>query len=242
MSNMGTPQSDYLQYSDPFAALATASERTAFIRKTYLNLVGAIFALTLIEIVLFHIPGIENLVQLMLGGRYSWLIVLGLFMGVSYIANGWALNAIDPKIQYAGLGLYVAAQSVILFPLLYFAYTSYPQAIVSASGTTLGLFGILTAVVFLTRQDFSFLRLFLLFGGFAAMGFIVVAILFQFDPGPIFTYAMIAFACSYILYDTSNVLHHYRTSQHAAAALALFASVILLFWYILQLFLSRSRN
>jgi len=50
---------------------------------------------------------------------------------------------------------------------------------------------------------------------------------------------MIAFFCAYILYDTSNVLHHYRIGQHVAASLALFASVVMLFWYILQLFLSR---
>ena len=78
-----------------------------------------------------------------------------------------------------------------------------------------------------------------MFGGFAALGLIVVAILFGFALGPIFTYAMIALACGYILYDTSNVMLHYRIGQHVAAALALFAAVALLFWYILQLFLSR---
>ena len=46
---------------------------------------------------------------------------------------------------------------------------------------------------------------------------------------------MIALACGFILYDTSNVLHHYRIGQHVAASLALFASVALLFWYVLQL-------
>jgi FtsH-binding integral membrane protein len=105
--------------------------------------------------------------------------------------------------------------------------------------TTFGLFAVLTAVVLITRKDFSFLRTVLMFGGFAAMGFIVVAILFHFALGPIFTYAMIALACGYILYHTSNVMHHYRIGQHVAAALALFASVALLFWYILQLYLSR---
>ena len=104
--------------------------------------------------------------------------------------------------------------------------------ILSATIATLGLFAILTAVVFITRKDFSFLRGILMFGGFAALGLIVVAILFGFSLGPIFTYAMIALACGYILYDTSNVLHHYRIGQHVAAALALFASVALLFWYI----------
>jgi FtsH-binding integral membrane protein len=43
------------------------------------------------------------------------------------------------------------------------------------------------------------------------------------------------------LYDTSNVLHHYRIGQHVAASLALFASVALLFWYIVRLFLSNRR-
>jgi hypothetical protein len=42
-------------------------------------------------------------------------------------------------------------------------------------------------------------------------------------------------ACGWILYDTSNVLHHYRTDQHVAASLALFASVALLFWYVLRI-------
>jgi hypothetical protein len=91
--------------------------------------------------------------------------------------------------------------------------------------------------VFVTRKDFSFLRKTLFVGGIAAMGLIVVAILTGFSLGPIFTYAMIALACGYILYHTSNVLHHYRIGQHVAAALALFASVALLFWYIIQLFL-----
>jgi FtsH-binding integral membrane protein len=52
---------------------------------------------------------------------------------------------------------------------------------------------------------------------------------------------MIAFACGYILYDTSNVMLHYRTTQHVAAALALFASVMLLFWYVLRVLLERRR-
>ena len=38
---------------------------------------------------------------------------------------------------------------------------------------------------------------------------------------------MIAFAGGAILYDTSNVLHHYPQDRHVAAALSLFASVAL---------------
>ena len=242
----GFPQNDYrnstLEYSDPFAALAKADERSAFIVRTYMNLAAAIFALVAIEVVLFQIPGIEQLALLMAGSHISWLVVLGLFMGVSAIANSWALNATDIKMQYAGLGLYVVAQAFILLPLLFYAYLRVPGAIFTAAGTTFALFGILTGVVFFTRQDFSFLRSILMFGGIAALGFIVVSLLFQFSLGPIFAYAMVALLCCSILYDTSNVLHHYRTSQHAAAALALFASIATLFWYILQIFLSSQRD
>jgi FtsH-binding integral membrane protein len=221
------------------AAQAQADERTTFITKTYLHLAGAIGLFVILEAILLHLPFTATLVQSMIGGRFSWLIVLGLFMVVSFIANSWATSATSLGMQYAGLGLYVVAESIIFVPLLYIADNFYPGSISSAAVTTLFLFGGLTAIVFITRKDFSFLRSVLLFGGLAALGFIVVAILFQFNPGPIFIYAMIALACGYILYDTSNVMLHYRIGQHVAAALALFASVALLFWYILQLFMSR---
>ena len=222
------------------AAMAAADERAGFITKTYLHLVGAIGALVLLEFVLLRTPLGESLVGLMLGSQYGWLIVMGLFMGVSWVANSWAMSATSLSKQYLGLGLYVVAQSVVLLPLIYFAThnPAYHGVVTSAAFTTLALFAALTAVVFITRKDFSFMRSILMFGGFAAMGLIVCAIVFSFSLGPIFTYAMIAFACGYILYDTSNVLHHYRIGQHVAASLALFASVALLFWYILRLFMS----
>jgi FtsH-binding integral membrane protein len=224
-----------------FAAQAGVDERSDFITKTYLHLVGAIGLFAILEALLLSIPGIDNLVGLMIGTRFGWLVVLGLFMLVSHVASNWAQSAVNPTTQYLGLGLYVVAEAVIFVPLLYIAGSIDSGILPAAATSTLALFGALTAVVFVTRKDFSFLRTGLLFGGLAAMGFIVVAIVFQFNPGPIFTYAMIALACGYILYHTSNVLLHYRIGQHVAASLALFASVALLFWYILQLFMSRRR-
>jgi len=229
-------------YQSPLGTLAdraAADERTDFITKTYLHLAGAIGAVVILETVLLNTPGIEKLIGLMLGSQYGWLVVLGLFMVVSYIAESWARSAVSQATQYAGLALYVVAEAVIFAPLLYIAGRLDPGIIPTAGMATLVLFGVLTAVVMVTRKDFSFLRGILLFGGIAAMGLIVVAILGGFALGPIFTYAMIALACGYILYHTSNVLHHYRIGQHVAAALALFAAVALLFWYIIQLFMSR---
>jgi uncharacterized protein len=226
---------------DVFAAQAAADARADFLTKTYLHLAGAIAVFIGLEAVLLSLPIMPDLVQLMMGNQISWLVVLGLFMVVSFVAEKWANSATSLGMQYAGLGLYVVAEAIIFAPILYIAIIMDPSfgIIRSAGGTTLALFGALTAVVFITRKDFSFLRGILMFGGFAAMGLIVVAILFNFNLGPIFIYAMIALACGYILYYTSNVLHHYRIGQHVAAALALFAAVALLFWYILQLFMSR---
>jgi len=227
------------------AADAPADTRADFITKTYLHLAGAIAAFVGLEAILLNTPGIERLVQTMIGGRFSWLIVLGAFIGVSYVAQSWAQSAVSLTKQYAGLALYVVAEAIIFVPLLYIAQRiGGPQLLGQAALITLVLFGGLTAIVFMTRNDFSFLGSFLRFAGFAALALIAIFLLFRVDMGGMlgfaFMGAMVLLACGYILYDTSNVLHHYRIGQHVAASLALFASVALLFWYILQILMSLS--
>ncbi len=39
--------------------------------------------------------------------------------------------------------------------------------------------------------------------------------------------------------DTSRIIHNFPEDRHVAAALELFASVALMFWYVIQIFLSR---
>jgi FtsH-binding integral membrane protein len=236
---MSYADNPYRSPMDAFAISAAEDERANFITKTYLHLAGAVGLFAAIEAVLLNLPGTRNAIEAVFSAPYGVLAMFAGFMLVSYIADRWARTAINPAMQYAGLGLYVVAEAILFVPMLWFANERFPGVILSAAVATGSLFGLLTVVVFITRKDFSFLRSVLIFGSFAALGLIVVSILFNFNLGPIFTYAMIALACGYILYDTSNVLHHYRIGQHVAAALALFASVALLFWYILQLFMSR---
>jgi FtsH-binding integral membrane protein len=172
---------------------------------------------------------------------------MGAFVGVSVLANRWALNSASLPKQYLGLGLYTLAESILFVPLIALSLSlgsapdGDPSVLPKAALITLTLFGGLTGVVFITRKDFSFLRSLLLFGGFAALGLAVASVLFGFTLGMAFSYAMIALACGYILYDTSNVLRLYRTDQHVAAALALFAALMLLFWYVLRILLDRRR-
>ena len=225
------------------AAHAETNERASFIRQTYLHLLGAVLAFVGLEAALLNSPLGAQIYQTLFGGengQMGWLFVLGGFMFVSWIANRWATSATSVGMQYAGLGLYVVAEAVIFLPLLYMASTAGPPDVIANAGIlTAVIFCGLTAIVFATGADFSFLRTALSVAGFAAMGVIVCSMLFGFNLGILFTAAMIVFASSYILYDTSNVLHHYRIGQHVAASLALFASVALLFWYVVQLFMNR---
>lgn len=225
-------------------AYSGESERTTFIRRTYTHLASAIAAFAGIEMLLFAVAGeaIGNVVRTMSTG-WNWLIVLGAFMVVSWIANSWATSATSLTTQYLGLGLYVVAEAVIFLPLLYVARMFGDQTILAAALITGIVFGGLTMVVFVTRADLASWGKYLWIGGLVALGTIVASIVTGgFGLGLLFSAALVALASGYILYETSNVLHHYRTDQYVAASLALFASVALLFWYILRIVMAFGRD
>jgi FtsH-binding integral membrane protein len=150
-----------------------------------------------------------------------------------------AHRAVLVAAQYTALAAYVGVQSLIFVPLLFMANQAAPGVIASAAGVTALGFGGLTAVAFLSRKDFSFLGALLRWCGVGALVAIVAGVIFGFQLGTWFSVGMIVFAGAAILYDTSNVLHRYPEDRHVAASLQLFASVMLLFWYVIRLFLSR---
>ncbi|MCC5788986.1 MAG: Bax inhibitor-1/YccA family protein [Opitutales bacterium] len=224
----------------PFAAAqAQPDARAAFIRRTYAHLAGALFALLVLETILLNLPGIENLIVLMIGQQYSWLVVLGLFMGATWMGQSMANSDTSVATQYFGLGVFVVAYAIIFLPILYIASHHYPGVIAEAGMVTLLLFAGLTATVFITRKDFSFLGPIVAIGGLIALGTIVVGIVFGFTLGLLFSTLMVALAAAAILYQTSNILHRYNPNQHVAASLALFGAVAMLFFYILRIFMAR---
>ncbi|MEE2709218.1 MAG: Bax inhibitor-1 family protein [Gemmatimonadota bacterium] len=210
--------------------------RGAFITRTYTHLLGSIGAFTLIEIYLFSTGLAHSIAQVMLGG--SWLIVLGGFMVVSWIATHLAQSSQSMGAQYGALAGFVVAEAIVFVPLLFMAQEVAPGVIENAATLTLVGFAGLTAVAFQTRRDFSFLGGILRWGFISALVLIVGSVLFGFNLGVLFSVAMIVLAGGAILYDTSNVLHHYPEDRHVGAALQLFASVALLFWYVLRLLMS----
>ncbi|AFY73745.1 FtsH-interacting integral membrane protein [Synechococcus sp. PCC 7502] len=223
---------------------ASPNDRQQFIQKTYLHLAAAVALFVGLEVILFVTPAADAIISLIFSLPFSWLVVLGGFMLLGWLARTLASRTSSIQTQYIGLGLYVVGEAIIFVPLLYIAvhFTS-PEVLPSAAILTGLLFAGLTTIAFTTKADFSFLGGILTMVGFVALGMIICSVIFGFKLGIFFSFAMIVFASAAILYDTSNVIHHYTTDQYVAAALELFASVALLFWYVLRILIQlNSRN
>lgn len=226
--------------NDPFVvANAGEATRAEFIKRTYAHLAGALLLFLVVATVLVNWEGAGRVAGAMTRG-YNWLIVLALFMGAGWIADKWARSDVSIGMQYLGLGLYVVVNAFIFLPLLYVAaHHSSPEVIPMAGMMTGLLFFGLTATVFMTGKSFSFLRPILAIGSLVALGLIGAGIVFGFNLGLVFAAGMVILASGSILYTTSSIIREYRTNQHVAASLSLFAGVALLFYYILIILMDR---
>ena len=211
--------------------------RERFITRTYVHLLGAVLAFTGLECLLFVSGMAEQIAVAMMG--VSWLLVLGAFAIVGFLASRIAHQVESLSAQYLALAVYVIAEVFLFVPLIYLAEGIAPGVVESAAAITIVGFAGLTGVAFATRKDFSFLRGMLCWGGLVALAAIVGSVVLQFELGPLFSIAMVGFAGAAVLYDTSNVIHHYPEDRYVAASLELFASVALMFWYVLRLVMSR---
>ena len=230
-----------LQHShQPFVSTLAEEKRVAFYRKTYTHVALAVLLFIVVEYLFFQSPVIVNFAASLMGG-WSWLVLLGAFMLVTNYAEGLALKSQDKNVHYMALLIYVIAEAFIFIPMLLIAFNMIDGVAMlqQAAVMTVALFVGLSAIVFFTKKDFSFLRSILVMGFMIALGLIVAGTIFGFDLGLWFSVAMVALAAGSILYTTSNMVHKYNEEQYVAAALGLFASLMLLFWYILRIFMSR---
>ncbi|MDQ4149785.1 MAG: Bax inhibitor-1 family protein [Actinomycetota bacterium] len=218
--------------ASPVASLG-ADARISFIKRTYGHLFAAIVGFTAVEAWLFVTGMAEAIARAMLGT--SWLLILGAFMIVGVLASWTAARAQSLPVQYAALGGFVLAEALIFVPLLFLANRYAPGTISSAALVTLLGFAGLTAVAFVSGKDFSFLRSILMWVGVGALLLIAASLIFGFQLGTVFSVVMVAFAGASILYSTSRILRTYPEDRYVSAALELFASVALMFWYVLRL-------
>ncbi|CAL2088127.1 Permease [Tenacibaculum sp. 190524A05c] len=223
-------------------AQSTEAERVEFYKKTYAHVAGGVLLFIIFEFLLLQSDALVNFMLSMTQG-YKWLLLLGGFMLITNYAESTALRTTDKNLQYIAYAGYIFAEAIIFVPLIAIV-TKFMggegMALLQQAGiVTLTLFAGLSSIVLITKKDFSFLRSAMTIGFFIAIGLIVAGTLFGFNLGLWFSVGMCALAGGSILYQTSNLVHKFTTEDYIPAALGLFASLMLLFWYVIQIFLDR---
>ena len=228
-----------MEFTNQLVAMSTEEQKASFYRKTYIHVALAILAFIFVETALLMVVPAE-LIMGMVSQKYVWLLIIGGFWLASMLAEKWTM-ASSRSMQYAGLGFYVLLEAIIFLPLIHIAVnkTDNISLIPQAALITFMLFVGLTGVALTSKRDFSFLRSVLIIGGFISLGLIIAGWIFQFNLGLWFSAGMVFLAGASILYQTNQLKNTYTTEQYVGASLQLFASVMLLFWYVLRILMSR---
>ncbi len=217
-------------------ARQAANVRAEFLKKVYIHLLGAIGAFIAIEIALFMGGAAEGLYNFLTGGRGGWLLILGGFMVVNWIASQAAHNVANRQAQYLGLGALAAAEAVIFAPFLYYVFNTDGAGTVASAAAITGVgFVALTAVGLLTSKDLSVLRPLIMWGSIVALLAIVGSVIFGANLGVWFSVAMVGLAGAAILYQTQSIMKNYPEWAYVGAAVALFGSLMTMFFYILRI-------
>jgi FtsH-binding integral membrane protein len=215
-----------------------AEVRSRFMTRVYLHLLVGIAAFIGIEVFLFS-SGIAYAITDLVAST-NWLLILGGFMVVSWLGTSFAWKTTSTAGQYAGYGVLVVANALLFAaPLVLAVEFAPPNTVSTAAWISIGAFTGLSGIAITTGKDFGFLRGLLLWGGVLALCAIVGAVLFGFELGTWFSVAMIGFAGGAILYDTQKIYRSYPPDREIAAAMSLFSSLALLFWYVLRLLTRR---
>jgi FtsH-binding integral membrane protein len=230
----------YTQSTTP-VIYADENTRATFLVRVYQHLALAVVAFVAFETVLFVTGIAEGITDFLASSRIGWLLILGGFTIVSMIASRSAHNLGNTQLQYAGLFGLALAEAFIFAPFLYIVFNqdNGDATVGAAAVVTAVAFGGLSLVAFVTRRDLSFLRPLIMWGSFIALGLIVAAVFLSFELGIVFTLAMIGLAGASILYQTQTIIRQYPEWAFVGAAVSLFASLMMLFWYILRLFARR---
>ena len=210
------------------AAEASVSERLGFIRKVYALFFAAI---------LFAIGGVVlgfNSPSLMLAiAQHPWITLLLLMGGVI----GASAVRHKPGINLIAFFGFTAFTGVVISPLLFYVSATNPASILQAGVLTVGIFGGLTAYVFVSKKDFSFLR------GMVWVGLIVVVLggllnaLIIGSSGLSFALAAAALILfsGFVLYDTSNIIRRYPTNEYIAGAMDLYLDAFNIFLALIRI-------
>jgi uncharacterized protein len=224
-------------YPAQSVAQVGAEERSAFLRRVYQHVAGALALFIILEALLQAMPFSTTVAEQMSG---AWLLVILGFWAVGWISARWTMPGLPLSQQYLGLGLFVVAEAVIFMPLIaYVRLYEDPNVLPTAGVLTATLVVGLTLIALDSRTDFSLLRGALFIMMPVAFGLIIASILFGMGLGAWFSLLMIGLAGASILYKTDEISKTSRTDGYVSAALSLFASFMLLLWYVIRLLSAR---
>jgi len=217
-------------------------DRATFVGKVYQHVAGALAAFLVFEVILFS-TGIAGRMEdfFLRGGGGRWLLLLG---GVA-IANAFtsraAADLLNPQRQYLGLFGSALLEAIIFAPFLSYVLsqdggtdTLLQAAVITGIG-----FAILTGIGLFTKADLSWMRPIMMWGFGLAILAIIGGVMFGFNLGLWFSIAMIGLAGISILYQTQSVVRRYPVDAYVAAAIGVFSSLMMMFWYVLRLLMSR---
>ena len=209
---------------------APVDVRLAFIRKVYSLFLLSLLASTVVTAAVMTTPVAMNL-----AAKY-WFVWLILYIGLSW-CSGWIASQ-GAVVGYTLLAVLSAVTGLFFGPTItFYAANVGIDVVYQAFGLTSAIFGGLTAYVFITKKDFSFLGGLLWMGIFALVAFGVLGMFidFSFQLRHAMTLAGVLLFVGFILYDTSNILHHYREDQYVVAAVAIYLDFVILFMKLLRL-------
>ena len=225
-------QSDYT-FQQPLSLL---ERRVAFLRSVYLWLMGgfgvaslgAYFSYSTLES--FTAPLMNKL-----GNGFVW-VLFGAQMGAIFFAQAVSRKKPLNILAYSLFTLisgYVAGLICLMYA---HAIPNGWNIVLTAAGLTALDFLLLSAIAFISKKDFSFLRTFIIVGvGIFFFGGIIAAI-FHLELLSMAFAAVAVIACSAkILYDTSNMLRTEDFSDPAGFALSLFVSLYNIFISLLRI-------
>jgi modulator of FtsH protease len=216
------------------AARAGVEERIGFIRKVY----ALFFAATLFAIVGVGL-GLSYRPLLLFAFQHPYVMLFAMLGGVM---GAQAVRHV-PGVNLAALFGFTALTGVVISPLIAVYTQLNPASILQAGVLTVGIFGGLTAYVFVSKRDFSFMR------GMVVTGLIVVilagALNLFFVGSSAFAFAISCAALllfsGFVLYDTSNIIRRYPVNEYVAGALSLYLDAFNIFLALLRILNSGRR-
>ncbi len=227
-----------------FAISAALDSRMAFVRRTYAHLLGELAAVALVTVIALRTPALASLATAMLGNT---LIYVASFFGVSLLTRAMLAGQKSIGVQYAAAALWVFFLGLLVTPFAMWAKIQTGSYAIMGEGAILTgcVFTGITAYVFLTKKDFSFLGGALWMIGWIAFGLgIILSIFGGFGNQLALLYScgMVLLLGGWVLYDTSRVLHHRHVNEHVAASVDLLVDFVYMFIYIVSILLRSRRS